>query len=64
MSGWAANRADGAVEAVFEGPSAAVELMLEFSRTGPDGAVVEAVEVFVEEPLGEQSFDIRSCAVP
>jgi len=59
VSGWVANRADGAVEAVFEGPGPAVELMLEFSRTGPEGAVVEAVEVLVEEPLGGQSFDIR-----
>jgi len=40
------------VEAVFEGPAAAVERMIAFVRRGPDSARVERVEVVKEEPRG------------
>jgi acylphosphatase len=59
VSGWAANRADGAVEAVFEGEADAVERLVAFSRKGPRGAAVESVEVIEEEPEGLSGFAVR-----
>jgi acylphosphatase len=59
VSGWIANRADGAVEAVFEGDEEAVERLVEFSRRGPRGAHVESVEISDEEPEGLRSFAVR-----
>ena len=52
VSGSVTNRADGAVEAVFEGPRDAVDAMVAFSREGPSRAQVEDVEVIEEEPEG------------
>jgi acylphosphatase len=59
VSGWVANRADGAVEAVFEGEADAVERLVAFSRRGPRGAAVESVEVIEEEPEGLSGFAVR-----
>jgi acylphosphatase len=59
VSGWVANRADGAVEAVFEGDEDAVERLVAFSRRGPRGAQVESVEVSEEEPEGLAGFAVR-----
>jgi acylphosphatase len=59
VSGWVANRADGAVEAVFEGEADAVERLVAVSRTGPRGAQVESVEVTEEEPEGLSGFAVR-----
>ena len=59
VSGSVRNRPDGLVEAVFEGESDAVEALVEFSRSGPRGAVVERVEVSDEEPEGLEGFEIR-----
>ncbi|MDX6370395.1 MAG: acylphosphatase [Gaiellaceae bacterium] len=59
VSGWAANRADGNVEAVFEGDLDAVERLVSFSREGPRGARVDSVQVMDEEPEGLDGFDIR-----
>jgi acylphosphatase len=50
VSGSVTNRADGAVEAVFEGPPEAVEAMVAFCREGPSRAHVRDVEVTEEEP--------------
>jgi acylphosphatase len=58
-AGWVRNRADGSVEAVFEGDAGAVEELVAFCREGPSGARVEAVEVVVEEPQGERGFAVR-----
>ena len=44
LEGWVRNRRDGAVEAVFAGPAAAVEEMIAACRKGPPGASVDAVE--------------------
>jgi acylphosphatase len=52
LSGSVTNRADGAVEAVFEGPPEAVEALIAFCRDGPSRAHVEDVEVTEEEPEG------------
>ena len=59
VSGWVANRADGAVEAVFEGEADAVERLVAFSRKGPRGAQVESVEVMEEEPEGLAGYAVR-----
>ena len=59
VSGWVANRADGAVEAVFEGEADAVEWVVAFSRKGPRGAQVESVEVTEEKPEGLSGFAVR-----
>jgi acylphosphatase len=53
LAGWVRNRADGAVEAVFEGEPGAVEAMLAWCREGPPDASVEAVDVGEEPPVGE-----------
>lgn len=58
VSGSVRNRGDGAVEAVFEGPAAAVERMIAFVREGPDRARVERIEVVKEEPRGEPGFTV------
>jgi acylphosphatase len=59
LSGSVANRPDGAVEAVFQGASEAVERMLAWCRSGPDLARVDSVEVS-EEPgaPGEHGFRV------
>jgi acylphosphatase len=59
VSGWASNRPDGTLEAVFEGEPDAVESILRFCREGPRGADVERVEVTEEEPEGLSGFAIR-----
>jgi acylphosphatase len=58
VSGWVRNRADGAVEAVFEGGAEAVESMLRFCRHGPERAAVERVEELDEQPEGLEGFRI------
>jgi acylphosphatase len=58
VAGWVHNRADGSVEAVFEGPAEAVERLVRFCETGPQGAVVERVDVVEEEPEGLSGFEI------
>ena len=59
IAGWVRNRADGAVEAVFEGERDAVERLVEFCREGPRGAHVEWVDVASEEPEGLPGFEIH-----
>jgi len=59
VAGWVANRADGAVEAVFEGEADAVERLIAFSREGPRGAQIESAEVTEEEPQGLSGFAVR-----
>jgi acylphosphatase len=56
VAGWVRNRADGAVEAVFEGEPAAVERLVRFACEGPRGAQVERVDVAEEEPEGLRGF--------
>ena len=58
VAGSATNRADGTVEAVFEGEPEAVEALVELSRRGPSRAQVERVEVLDEEPAGLQGFRV------
>ena len=59
VAGWVRNRADGSVEAAFEGPPRGVEALLAFVRRGPRSARVDDVEM-IEEPLaGDRGFEIR-----
>lgn len=60
VTGWVANRADGAVEAVFEGDEVAVGRMVAWCRIGPSRAVVTGVEVHDETPQGERGFRVRN----
>jgi len=59
VAGWISNRADGAVEAVFEGDEAAVDGLVDLCRAGPRGAEVERVDVSEEEPEGLTGFSVR-----
>jgi acylphosphatase len=58
VAGWAANRDDGTVEAVFEGEADAVERLLAVCRDGPGHAQVERLDVADEEPEGLTGFDV------
>jgi len=58
VCGWVRNRADGSVEAVFEGPVAAVERLVAFCRRGPRHARVEGVEVHEEAAEGLRGFRV------
>jgi acylphosphatase len=59
VSGWVRNRSDGRVEAVLEGPPAAVDRVVSWCHDGPSRARVDAVETQVEEPVGEAGFRVR-----
>jgi acylphosphatase len=59
VSGWVRNRADGAVEAVLEGPAQGVERVLRFLQTGPPQANVDQVDVREEPPEGLTGFSVR-----
>ena len=59
MAGWVCNRADGAVEAVFEGSATAVEALVQFCAAGPRGAVVDELSVTEEPPEGLTGFEVR-----
>jgi acylphosphatase len=58
VAGWVTNRADGAVEAVFEGEPDAVGALVDFCRRGPSRARVEDVEVTEEAPEGLRAFRV------
>jgi acylphosphatase len=58
VAGWVENRADGAVEAVFEGEKEDVEAVVDFCRRGPRGAAVERVDVAAESPEGLDGFRV------
>lgn len=57
-AGWVTNRADGSVEAVFEGDPEAVEALVEWTRRGPIRARVDSHTVTAEEPGGEAGFKV------
>ena len=59
VAGWVRNRADGALEAMFEGAPEAVERMIAFSGRGPRGARVDRLERFEDQPEGLSGFEIR-----
>ena len=60
VSGYVRNLPDRRVEAVIQGPRAAVETVVGFMRTGPPGAVVADISVSwrpAADPI--DGFDIR-----
>ena len=59
VHGWVRNLPDGRVEAVFEGPAADVEYLVEWARSGPLLAAVSEVAVQSEQPEGLTAFRIR-----
>ena len=59
VSGWVCNRGDGALEAVLEGPSQAVQALVRFCETGPPRARVESIDAREEDPEGLDGFAIR-----
>ena len=59
VAGWVRNRMDGAVEAVFEGPTAAVAEMVAWCRLGPPRAEVSGVDVTEEAPEGLVGFRVH-----
>lgn len=60
LSGWVANRPDGGVDVVAEGPRATLETLLAYVQIGPPGALVRGVDVEWQNALGEfQEFDVR-----
>lgn len=60
VSGWVRNRADSAVEAVFEGPDDAVRQLVAWATRGPVHARVDHIDEYDEEPAGESGFTIRA----
>ena len=60
LTGWVSNRWDGAVEAQFEGESAAVDAMLDWCREGPPMAYVSGVEISIPpDAPPERGFRVR-----
>ena len=60
LAGWVANRWDGAVEAVAEGPTTTLQAFERFLHDGPRMAHVERVEITYSAASGEFSaFNIR-----
>ena len=49
VKGWVRNLPDGRVEAVFEGEQSAVLALVDFGRKGPEGAIVDKIEVEWED---------------
>lgn len=58
VAGWVQNRADGAVEAVFEGERGDVEALVDLCRRGPRGAQVRDVSVAEEPAEGLAGFRV------
>ena len=56
VSGWVRNRADGAVEALVHGDSAAVEELLRACRLGPPLAEIASITEELAEPEAEPGF--------
>lgn len=59
VSGWVRNRADGSVEAWFEGSPQAVEKLVAWCRQGPPHAEVDEVDAMDAGPAGLEGFRIQ-----
>jgi acylphosphatase len=62
LDGWVRNRRDGSVEAVFQGPDAAIDEMLRLCRQGPPASAVANVETIGEGVGAFTGFDVRPTA--
>ncbi|MEO5374952.1 MAG: acylphosphatase [Alphaproteobacteria bacterium] len=56
LAGWVRNRSDRSVEALFHGPAALVEDMVEACRRGPPSARVDRLSVSPATPPGGTGF--------
>jgi acylphosphatase len=59
LAGWVRNRADGTVEAEFEGAEANVARAVAWCRVGPPAAGVAGIDVVPVEPTGTSGFAVR-----
>jgi acylphosphatase len=59
LAGWVRNRADGAVEAVFQGPADVVADMLARCKAGPRSAAVTLVAIMGEGVGVFDGFEVR-----
>jgi acylphosphatase len=59
VAGWAANRPDGTVEVVLEGPAAGVRELVSYCSHGPRRAEVTHVEATERRPEGLSGFRVR-----
>jgi acylphosphatase len=59
LTGWVANRTDGAVEGVASGADAALAQFHDWLRRGPPAARVQQVEWQAEEAPSATAFEIR-----
>lgn len=55
LTGWIKNAPDGTVEAFAQGPSAALQIFIEWCNDGPQAAEVEDMEVKFE-PESQEKF--------
>jgi acylphosphatase len=60
LRGWVRNRRDGSVEALFAGPAALVNDMIEACRRGPLAARVETVEQSPVPEFNGSGFEMRA----
>lgn len=60
LTGWVANREDGAVEAVFQGLAGPVTEVLSLCRRGPMTAAVRRIVILGEPADRYAVFEIRS----
>lgn len=60
VRGWVHNRADGSVEAQFEGDKAAVDTMIDALHQGSPGARVDHVHAREAASEHPSSFEVRS----
>lgn len=59
LTGWVANRYDGSVEVVAEGPEERLEVLVREVREGPRSAIVEDVETHWSPATGEfKGFEV------
>jgi acylphosphatase len=63
VTGWVRNRHDGSVEALVQGEPLEVELLVDWSRRGPDAARVDKIEIDSAEDEGNhRTFDKKPSA--
>jgi acylphosphatase len=62
LRGWVRNCEDGSVEALFAGPVAMVDEMIEACRRGPRSARVERIDQTSAEPVAEPGFHLLPTA--
>ena len=59
VNGWVCNRLDGGVEAMVEGPAAAVEAIIAWCRLGPPDAHVASLETHEAASGSFERFEKR-----